>query len=140
MSDLTPGGAPSQKPKDAMGESAEGKSNSLFYILAIVLGTLAGLAHITIEDPLITALIVLASTMFLGFMRPTRPWRWTLLVGVMVPVVMIAARLAGRYASFTRAGIYGSVLLILPGIAGAYGGFFARRFMSEVFFAKKEKK
>jgi hypothetical protein len=123
-----------------MGEAAESKSNTLFYIFAIVLGTLAGLAHITIEDPLITALIVLASTMFLGFMRPTRPWRWTLLVGMMVPIVMIAAHLAGRYASFTRAGIYGSVLLILPGIAGAYGGFFGRRFMTEVFFAKKEKK
>jgi hypothetical protein len=59
---------------------------------------------------------------------------------MMVPVVMMVAHLVGRYASFTRAGIYGSVLLVLPGIAGAYGGFFGRRFMSEVFFAKSEKK
>jgi hypothetical protein len=116
------------------------KSDALIYVLAIAFGALAGIAHVGIEDPLITALIVLGSTMFLGFMRPSRPWRWTLLVGMMVPVVMISAHLAGRYASFTRAGIYGSVLLILPGIAGAYGGFFARKFMSEVFFAKKEKK
>ena len=113
------------------------KSDGLFYLLAIAFGMLAGIAHVGIEDPLITALIVLASTMFLGFMRPSRPWRWTLLVGMMVPVVMISAHLVGRYASFTRAGIYGSVLLILPGIAGAYGGFFARKFMTEVFFAKK---
>jgi hypothetical protein len=116
------------------------KSDGLFYVVAVVFGVLAGVAHVGIEDPLITALIVLASTMFLGFLRAERPWRWTLLVGIMVPTVMIAAHLAGRYASFTRAGIYGSVLLILPGIAGAYGGFFGRKFMSEVFFADRQKK
>jgi hypothetical protein len=140
MSETKPESASSPQPKYEMGGNVGAKSNTVFYILAIVLGTLAGIAHITIEDPLITALIVLASAMFLGFMRPTRPWRWTLLVGLMVPVVMIVAHLAGRYANFTRAGIYGSVLLILPGIAGAYGGFFGRRFISEVFFAKGEKK
>jgi hypothetical protein len=123
-----------------MGGSVVSQSSTGFYILAIVLGALAGVAHIAIEDPLITALIVLASAMLLGFMRPTRPWRWTLLVGVMVPVVMIGAHLAGRYAGFTRAGIYGSVLLVLPGIAGAYGGMLGRRFLAEVFFADREKK
>src|SRR4051794_3931260 len=90
LSDAGPRRPSPQKSKEAMGEAAYAKSNTLFYILAVVLGTLAGLAHITIEDPLITALIVLTSTMFLGFMRPTRPWRWTLLVGMMVPIVMIA--------------------------------------------------
>lgn len=109
----------------------------LFYLIAILCGTLAGVAHIGIEDPMITALIVLASTMFLGYMRPGRPWVWTLLVGIMVPAAMIAARMMGRYASFTRAGLYGSVLLILPGIAGAYGGFFGKKFMTEVFFAEQ---
>ena len=125
---------------ESMGGDLAAKSDALFYALAIVFGTLAGVAHITIEDPLITALIVLASTMLLGFVRPTRVWRWTLLVGVMVPVVMVMAHLTGRYAGFTRAGIYGSVLLVLPGIAGAYGGMLGRRFMAEVFFASREKK
>jgi hypothetical protein len=123
-----------------MNESlAAPRSDGIFYALAIVLGALAGVAHVGIEDPLITALIVLASTMFLGYVRPARPWRWTLLVGLMVPLVMITAHLAGRYASFTRAGVYGSVLIILPGIAGAYGGFFGRKFMTEVFFANSKK-
>jgi hypothetical protein len=120
--------------------AAARQSDVLFYIIAIALGALAGLAHIGIGDPLITALVVLASTMFLGFMRPEQPWRWTLAVGIMVPLIMIGAHLAGRYANFTRAGIYGSVLLILPGFAGAYGGFFGRKFMTEVFFADQQKK
>src|SRR4051812_11421015 len=124
MSDADVGTSHSQKPV-AMGEAAEGKSNTLFYLLAVVLGTLAGLAHITIEDPLITALIVLASTMFLGVMRPTGPWRRTGLVGMMVPVGMIPAHIIRRYARVPRPGSYGPVLLILPGIAGADGGFFA---------------
>lgn len=116
------------------------KSDGLFYILAILFGALAAAAHIGIGDPLITALIVLASTMFLGFVRPERPWRWTLLVGIMVPLTMVAAHTSGRYANFTRAGIYGSVLLILPGFAGAYGGFVGRKFMSDVFFADRPRK
>jgi hypothetical protein len=115
-------------------------ADSLFFVIAILCGVFAGIAHITIEDPLITALIVLSSTMFLGFMRAARPWRWTLTVGSMVPLTMIVARLAGHYANLTRAGIYGSVLLILPGIAGAYGGYFGRKFMTEVFFADRQKK
>ncbi len=70
--------------------------------------------------------------MVLGYLRPERPWIWTLLVGVMVPVVMVIAKAMGRYAGFTPAGLYGSVLLMLPGIAGAYGGFFGHKVVQEL--------
>lgn len=105
----------------------------LFYLLAIFFGILSGILHITVEDPLLTALAVTAATMFLGFLRPERPWRWTLIVGLAVPVVMIAANLSKYYVTLTRAGIYGSGLIILPGFAGAYGGSFGRMFIKQIF-------
>src|SRR5512140_1197228 len=112
--------------------------DSLFYLLAIVFGILSGLLHITVEDPLLTALAVTAATMFLGFMRPERPWRWTLIVGLAVPVVMVIANVMKYYVTLTRAGIYGSALIILPGFAGAYGGKFGRMFMKEMFGKKDD--
>jgi hypothetical protein len=107
------------------------------YFIAVVCGILAGIVHITIGDPLLTALVVLISTMGLGFTRPERPWRWVLLVGLLVPVVMLTANLLHYYRTLTRAGLYGSVLIILPGIAGAFGGSFGRKFVRVMFQGKE---
>ena len=103
------------------------------YLSALLCGAFAGVVHVAVEDPLLTSLVVLISTMALGFMRPEKPWRWTLLVGLMVPVVMLTANAIGYYETFTRAGLYGSVLIMLPGVAGAFGGFFGRKFIRVIF-------
>lgn len=116
-----------------MEQRAAKKSDTPFYIVAIAFGILAGIAHVAIGDALVTSLLVLIVTMFLGYMRPVKAWRWVLLVGAMVPLTMVAARLLHYYSTFSRAGIYGSILMVLPGFAGAYGGYFGRKFMSEVF-------
>ncbi|HWR36070.1 MAG TPA: hypothetical protein VN622_09405 [Clostridia bacterium] len=108
-----------------------------FYVLGSLLGIASGIVHVGVEDPLLTALFVVASTMCLGFLRPRRPWRWTLLVGIMVPIVMLTANLLNYYTTFTRVGLYGSVIIILPGIAGAFGGMFGRRVLQEISFSKK---
>jgi hypothetical protein len=114
------------------------KSDWLFYIIAVICGVLGGVAHITIGDPLLTALVVLISTMFLGFMRPDKPWRWLLIVGLLVPVVMLSANALHYYKTLTRAGLAGSILIMLPGIAGAYGGHFGRRVIGVMFQGKQE--
>ena len=48
---------------------------------------MAGWLDIKVGDLLLTAMVVLAANMLLGFLSPRRPWRWVLLVGVFVPVV-----------------------------------------------------
>jgi hypothetical protein len=107
------------------------------YIIGVICGILAGIVHITIGDPLLTALVVLISTMALGFARPERPWRWTLIVGLAVPVVMLIANALHYYQTLTRAGLAGSILIMLPGIAGAYGGSVGRRFVRVMFQGKE---
>jgi hypothetical protein len=107
-------------------------------VIAVVCGVLAGITHITVQDPLLTSLVVLISTMFLGFMRPEKPWRWLLIVGLLVPVVMLTANALHYYRTLTRAGLAGSILIMLPGVAGAYGGHFGRKFIGVMFQGKQE--
>lgn len=105
--------------------------------IAIVLGALCGILHVTVQDSLLTALAVTFFTMIMGVVRPLKPWRWTLLVGLPVPLVLVIAKVSSVYQNFTKSTLIGSVAIILPGIAGAVGGSVMRRFLSEVFFQKK---
>ena len=92
-----------------------------FYFLAALCGIGAGIADVLIDDLLVTALLVVASCMLLGLLRPRWPWRWVITVGTAIPLTELAAYLA-RTVKPSRAQIYASVLAFLPGVAGAYGG------------------
>ena len=106
-----------------------------FYLLAAMSGALAGWLDIKVGDLLLTAVVVLAANMLLGFMSPRRPWRWVLVIGVFVPVVEWLA-----YWFLTqkpeRAQIYESFLAFLPGIAGAFGGAMGRGVVDNLFVKK----
>jgi hypothetical protein len=101
------------------------------YLLGAVLGVCAGLLNVVIGDLLMTALFVLASTMLLALIRPERPWRWVLVVGVFVPVVQLLAYILLTEKPY-RAQIYESFLGFLTGVAGAYGGSVARKGWNEL--------
>jgi ABC-type multidrug transport system permease subunit len=107
------------------------KSDGPFYLLAALCGIGAGWADVAVNDLLLTALLVLASCMLLGMMRPQWPWRWVLTVGVFTPLTEVAAYLMTTVKP-SRAQIYGSFLASLPGIAGAYGGAFMRGVVSNL--------
>jgi hypothetical protein len=93
----------------------------LFYILAAFFGILAGWADVRIGDLLFTALLVLAPSILLGALRPSRPWRWAVVIGVLVPIIELLAYLVMTRKPY-RAQIYESFLAFLPGFTGAYGG------------------
>ncbi|MGA3105075.1 MAG: hypothetical protein ABSD53_11385 [Terriglobales bacterium] len=118
-------------------DSLKSKSGGdvVYYLLAGLSGALAGWLDIKVGDLLLTAMVVLAANMLLGFLSPRRPWRWVLIVGLFVPVVEWLA-----YWLLTekpdRAQIYESFLAFLPGIAGAFGGAFGRKVVNDLF-AKK---
>jgi len=108
------------------------KGDVSIYFLGGLLGIAAGFIDIKIGDVLFTALLVLASTMLLGMLRPQRPWRWTLLVAAFVPVMQLLAYVWWAQKP-DRAQIYESFLGFLSGIAGAYGGSVAHRGWKELF-------
>lgn len=115
----------------------KGKSggDSFYYLLAVLSGALAGWLDIKVGDLLLTAMVVLAANILLGILRPRRPWRWVLLVGLFVPVV---EWLAYFFLSQKpeRAQIYESFLAFLPGIAGAFGGSIGRDVVDNLFAGK----
>ena len=114
----------------------------LFALFALLLGAGCGALHVLVEtmqepDPVLSALAVTAVTMMLGLLRPARPWRWVLLVGIPVPLAILAASFVIPTAHFTRASIAGAILISLPGFAGAFGGSILRRRMAQLFSEEK---
>lgn len=107
------------------------QSDGWIYILGAVLGFGAGVLDVKADDLLVTALSVLTSTMLLALLRPERPWRWVLIVGVFVPAAQLLAYIFLTEKPY-RAQIYESLLGFLPGIAGAYGGSVARKGWNEL--------
>jgi hypothetical protein len=101
------------------------RSDVPFYALAVLAGIGIGWADIVVNDLLFTALLVLASSMLLGLLRPQWPWRWVVVIGCLIPLTEFAASLIPGIQP-TRAQVYGSFLAAFPGIAGAYGGSFMR--------------
>jgi hypothetical protein len=113
---------PSQRPTT---EDPPPVSDAGYYILAAGLGIVAGWVDVRVGDLLFTALLVLAPCMLLGALRPNRPWRWTIVVGIWVPIADLVAYLI-MIQKPDRAQIYESFLAFLPGLVGAYGGAFMR--------------
>ena len=109
----------------AMNSTSVKQNDAPLYVLAALCGVGAGWADVVVNDLLFTALLVLASCMLLGLLRPRWPWRWVVVVGVFIPFTELAAYLISTVKP-TRAQIYGSFLAFFPGIAGAYGGSFLR--------------
>lgn len=108
------------------------RTEILIYFLAVLLGLAAGLLEVTISDLLVTAIFVMFATMVLGFIRPQRAWRWTLIVAVFVPLFRLAAYfLLNQYSD--RAQIWESALGFVTGMVGAYAGVLGRRGVDELF-------
>jgi hypothetical protein len=106
-------------------------SDTVHYVIAIFFGIFAGWVDVKVGDLLFTALLVLAPCILLGALRPQRPWRWTVVVGIFVPVADLLAYLILTQKP-DRAQIYESFLAFLPGLVGAYGGSFMRGVINNV--------
>jgi hypothetical protein len=105
------------------------------YLLALVLGLFSGWVNQTVDDALLTALCVLAFTMFLGAWKKDRPWRWVLLVWVGVPAVLWYYQFVVRWPH-DRGQVYGAFLQILAASAGGFGGHFMRQMIDDVFLKR----
>ncbi|MFZ3266456.1 MAG: hypothetical protein WA172_20810 [Terriglobales bacterium] len=106
--------------------------DAVYYVLAVMFGVGAAWVDIKVGDLLLTALIVVAACILLGSLRPRKPWRWVLLIGVCIPAV---EWLAYFFLSEkpTRPQIYESFLAFVPGIAGAVGGALGRGVIDNLF-------
>jgi len=111
------------------------EKDGVVYIAGTLFGLLAGWLDLRVADLLLTALIVLAATMMLGVWRPRRPWRWVVLVAVLVPVLHALAYLLWKERP-ERAQVYESFLGFLTGTVGAYAGSVMRRAFNSLSVGK----
>jgi hypothetical protein len=100
-------------------------------LLALAFGALIGYAHLRWGELAISALLVAMVTMFLGAMRPRRPWVWALLVALCVPAAQLSAYLGREHV--TRGAIFGSFALLAPAFVCAYGGAVGRNLVGKLF-------
>ncbi len=115
-----------------MNKAAANQTRDWFlYLVAALCGIGTGLADIMVNDLLFTALLVLSACMVLGMLRPRWPWRWVVAVVIFIPLTEWFAYLL-RTVKPTNGQIWGSFLVALPGVAGAYGGAVARRALDEL--------
>jgi ABC-type multidrug transport system permease subunit len=112
-----------------------GGGDSAVYALAAAAGLFTGWVDLRVHDLLFTALLVSASCMILGILRPERPWRWVAIVGVCVPLAVVLG-----YFLLTerpdRAQVWESFLAFFPGIAGGYGGAMMRQAINNILRGK----
>ena len=106
--------------------------DALYYALAAIFGVAAAWTDLKVGDLLLTAMIVVAACILLGFLSQRKPWRWVLLIGICIPLV---EWLAYFFLSEkpTRAQIYESFLAFVPGIAGAVSGALGRGVVDNLF-------
>jgi hypothetical protein len=93
----------------------------LLLLAALAVGLALGLVDSSPgwDDTGVSAAAVLAATAAFGFARPPRAWVWALAVGLWIPALGIALR-----------GNYGSLLALVPAMAGAFAGAGARRLLA----------
>jgi ABC-type multidrug transport system permease subunit len=104
-----------------MDQNRSASKFEVLYLFAALAGMVTGWIDVTVNDLLLTALLVLMACMALGIVRPRHPWRWVVIVGIFIPLTELAAFVILTVKP-TRGQIWGSFLAFLPGIAGAYGG------------------
>ena len=106
--------------------------DTLYYAVAAVFGAGAAWVDIKVGDLLLTAMIVVASCILLGFLSPRKPWRWVLVIGLFLPAVEWLAYFLLTEKP-TRAQVYESFLGFVPGIAGAVSGAIGRGVVDNLF-------
>jgi len=106
------------------------------YALAAILGL--GIAAFDLSaaggeiTPAATLFLLLTSGGLFGLLRPTRPWRGALVLGLCLPAVHLAAHALG-FPDGVRPDTWGARLLMAPvaavaSLIGAYAGAFLRAF------------
>jgi len=119
-------------PADGILPERKAGGDTLYYLMAAIFGAGAAWTDIKVGDLLLTAMIVVAACILLGFLSPRKPWRWVVLIGICLPVLEWLAYFFLTEKP-TRAQVYESFLGFVPGIAGAYGGAIGRGVVDNLF-------
>jgi hypothetical protein len=98
-------------------------------LLALYLGLLTGLTDLRTDDPQLPILLLITFGLFLGFAQPKAAWRWSLCLGLWVPVLGLIA-FAAKVTSGQLSDVLISSVVLVPALIGVYAGVLVKRFSS----------
>lgn len=94
----------------------------LHHILALFLGLLIAFIDQQGDDPQLTVLLLLTFGLFLGMLQHAKPWRWALLISVLVPLTsVLRVAVEKRADAFVGQGVFAMITLV-PAYVGVYAG------------------
>ena len=111
------------------------KSDALYWFLGTLFGIVCGYTHVSLNDSGLAVLFVTGAAMFLAYRRPTRIWRWMLLIGLSLPAATLLAQLSRERPS--KGLVAGSFAGLAFAIVASFGGQVLHRVVGELF-PKKE--
>jgi len=121
--------------QDALIRDGKSGSDAVSYVLSILFGIASGWLDIRFNELALTSMVVFCGCMLLGFLSPRRPWRWILLICLLVPAVEWFAHSYLPLKPYP-AQIAQSLIAFVPGIVGGVGGAVGRGVVDNLF-AKK---
>lgn len=98
---------------------------------------MAAAIHLLIDEPGLTFLWVMLSTMILGVWKRHAPWRWIVLVVPFIPLGDFVHKIL-RPQQVSRPTLFVAVLIVLAAVPGAYGGAYMRLMIENIFAKKTE--
>lgn len=104
-------------------------------LVAVLVGTLAGLAPIRAEDVQAPATLVFSFALLLGAAYPDGAWRRALVLGLSVPLAHGISHYTGRPLPYELPDLTIAFLALVPAFAGTLVGVGARR----AYVAQQEK-
>jgi MFS family permease len=115
----------------------------LALLLALAAGIFVGYVDIHSSEVFIPVLLILGFAFIFGYLLPAIAWRLALLIGIGVPLVLLAAYYLGYEPKFVEElkklqehyvynikDVLGSVLVFIPAFIGVYGGVMLKKFFA----------
>jgi hypothetical protein len=100
----------------------------LFLLVALAAGVAIGIYDFTTGDAMLTAVLLAVAAFVLAIVRPSFAWMSATVVGLGVPLVYLAATLAGVAIEYPPTpNLAATLLALLPAVAAALLGLALRR-------------
>ncbi len=99
--------------------------------LALIGAFIAGAVDFNNDEPQAALIVIMLFAGLLGFIQPSKAWRWAIIVGLGVPTVYLIATALGYHSrSVPEPGWYASLIALIPAFISAYGGALLRKMLT----------
>jgi hypothetical protein len=107
------------------------QSEKFYWVLALLLGAIAGWTHARLNDASLSVLMVTGFAMFLAYKCPQRMWWWAVLIGLSLPSATMLMYITRDKPSLGM--VAGSFAGLAFSIVAAVGGKVFRNVVGELF-------